>query len=89
MRKEAIRAPIFMCAHCEVQGVGDHRALCACGVTVQAGRNRGTHPFRCVRIESRTVHNPARIGIAFGDRELLPEGQAARAPRPVKLVDQA
>lgn len=87
LRRRAEPRPLVMCAGCEVQAVSDQRALCARGVAIAVGPARGRHLYRCVRVEARSVHNPARVQIVFGDRALLPEGQATFVPKPMVLLE--
>ncbi len=84
LRKRTERGAVYCCAGCEVQSVGDHRVICACGVRVAAGPNRGMSPFRCVVVAERRPDHPARIGIAYGSGLVLPEGQGAD-PAPMEL----
>jgi hypothetical protein len=66
------RVRVYRCSGCEVQAVGSHLPLCACGVMVNGGRR----PFRCVvvPVEERGPTYPQAVAVAFGGTLLRPDG---------------
>ena len=65
---------VSRCADCEIEAVGSHKALCACGAKTRAGKDAG---LRCIRNESHSPGGAQAIMVSTGNPpEYAPPRQA-------------
>jgi hypothetical protein len=70
-----VRNNIFMCSVCETMAANDVTAICACGMRAASQRDlpKGLqNAYRCAINQNRTVVNPARIVVLYGDEPAQP-----------------